>query len=95
MHQGRGVSTLLLGNFPTFVATFVTAMTSAFPHHALMNTEANTQAMRAISTDAKFWWFLVPFLFGSAGVWSYFIWWLVYEAPTAIPRFMGILTSWA
>jgi hypothetical protein len=60
-----------------------------------MNAEANTQATRTISTDTKFWWFLAPFLFGSAGVWSYVIWWLLYEAPTAIPRFVSLLASWA
>ena len=60
-----------------------------------MNTEADTQATTAISTDAKFWWFLSPFLFGSAGAWSYLIWWLVHEAPAIIPRFVSLLTSLA
>ena len=59
-----------------------------------MNAEANN-ATTAISTDAKFWWFLTPFLFGSAGVWSYLIWWLFHKAPTAIPRFASLFTSWA
>jgi hypothetical protein len=60
-----------------------------------MNTEAQTQPRKRISTDAKFWWFLAPFLFGSAGVWSYLILWLIHDAPTAIPRFVSLLTSLA
>ncbi len=70
-------------------------------HH--MNTEASTQETtsisRGISTDAKFWWSLTPFLIGSTGVWSYLVWhsvsWLVHEAPMVIPRFVSLLTSWA
>lgn len=60
-----------------------------------MNTEANTQATTGISTDTMFWWLLSPFLVGSAGVWSYAIWWILHEAPVAIPRFVSLLTSWA
>jgi hypothetical protein len=60
-----------------------------------MNAEANTQVTTGISTDAKFWWFLMPFLIGSAGVWGYLIWWLLHEAPVAIPKLVGLLTPGA
>jgi hypothetical protein len=49
-----------------------------------MTTILNTPVLTGISTDAKFWCYLTPFLFGSAAVWSYLGWWLLCETPAVV-----------
>lgn len=44
-----------------------------------------------MSTDARFWFFLAPFLAASVVVWTYGVSWVLKEAPTAIPR---LVASW-
>ena len=60
-----------------------------------MQATVNPSATTGISTDAKFWGYLAPFLLVSVGVWSYLIGWLLHEAPVVIPRFVRLLTAWA
>lgn len=56
-----------------------------------MKTSSSKKHPKGLSTDAKFWFYLVPFLSASIVVWVYGISWVLKEAPTAIPKFVA---SW-
>lgn len=47
---------------------------------------------RKVSTDTKFWLFLMPFLSGSLAGWCYFIWWFSERAPIFLARFVKLFS---
>jgi hypothetical protein len=45
-----------------------------------------------LSTDTKFWLFLMPFLCGSLAGWCYLFWWFSEQAPMLLTRLVKLFS---
>lgn len=59
-----------------------------------MPQRARNKSTQSISTDAKFWLALLPFLLGAVAGWGYLVSWIVSMAPSFIPVVVSFFASW-